>query len=293
MAAVLGDIERGSDGRERRAPLMSANLMWIVAVAAIAVAGWFLPLERYLSPRQGVGYWLGVAGGSAMLLLLIYPLRKRWRVLSFVGTARIWFQIHMVLGVLGPMLILYHCLYRFGAANSNVALICMLVVSGSGIMGRYLYARIHHGLYGRLATLAEFRAESERLKGETAGVARLLPELAPRLDASEARIGRKILLIPQPLTASFWYRYERARILRYVDSAIRAASQSSDTIRVHARSLEQSTRRYVDDRLAAARRVAEYESCAKLFGLWHVLHIPLFFMLLAATIVHVIAVHVY
>jgi hypothetical protein len=39
--------------------------------------------------------------------------------------------------------------------------------------------------------------------------------------------------------------------------------------------------------------VAEYRVYERLFSLWHVLHLPLFFMLLAAGIVHVIAVHVY
>ena len=45
--------------------------------------------------------------------------------------------------------------------------------------------------------------------------------------------------------------------------------------------------------ISAARRVAEFEGCARLFALWHVLHIPLFVMLLIAGVVHVIAVHVY
>ena len=46
-------------------------------------------------------------------------------------------------------------------------------------------------------------------------------------------------------------------------------------------------------RLAAARRVAEFEGCERLFALWHVMHIPLFVMMLIAGFVHVIAVHIY
>ena len=64
-----------------------------------------------------------------MVLLLIYPLRKRVRAFAFLGSARIWFQIHMILGVAGPVLILYHCTYRMGATNSNVALWSMIIVS--------------------------------------------------------------------------------------------------------------------------------------------------------------------
>jgi hypothetical protein len=39
--------------------------------------------------------------------------------------------------------------------------------------------------------------------------------------------------------------------------------------------------------------VAAFEAYERLFSLWHVLHLPLFFMLLIAGIVHVIAVNVY
>ena len=293
MAAVIEDVERGAAPARDRAPVLTLTRVWFTLVTLVLVVGWFLPLDRYVSPRQGLGYALGIVGGSLMLLLLVYPLRKRLPAFAFVGNARIWFQIHMALGVVGPLCILYHCLYRLGATNSNVALICMLIVSGSGVMGRYLYARIHHGLYGRQATLAEFRAESERLRAESAGIARLLPELAVRLEQSERRIARSIPLVPKPLTASLSFRFERARVRRYIRLGLRQAAKGSAVIAGHERTLAASARRYVDERLGAARRVAEFEACARLFGLWHVLHIPLFFMLLLAGIVHVIAVHIY
>jgi hypothetical protein len=297
MAAVAGDIQRAGSrpprADERRGSVITLTHVWFAFVATILVAGWFLPLDRYLSPREGVGYLLGIVGGSMMLLLLIYPLRKRVQSLRFIGDSRLWFQVHMALGLLGPLCILYHCLYRLGATNSNVALVCMLVVSGSGVIGRYLYARIHHGLYGRQATLAEFREEAERLRSEASGASKLLPELAQRLEQSERRIGADVPLLPKALTASVSYRLERMRLRAYVRSRLQAAGQASPLIGEHEAQLGAAARRYVDNRLSAARRVAEFEACAKLFGLWHVLHIPLFFMLLFAGIVHVIAVHVY
>ena len=293
MSAVAGEIDQRASASRARKRVWNWTRVWFVLVTLVLAVGWFLPLDRYVSPRQGVGYWLGIVGGSLMLLLLVYPARKRMPSMAFLGNARIWFQIHMALGIIGPLCILYHCLYRLGAANSNVALICMLVVSGSGVMGRYLYARIHHGLYGRQASLAEFRAESERLRAETSGVARLLPQLAGSLEQSERRIAMNVPLVPKPLSASLSYRFERVRLRRLIDSGLRGAAAQSSVIAGHERSLKAAARRYVDERLRAARRVAEFEACARLFGLWHVLHIPLFFMLLLAGVVHVVAVHVY
>jgi hypothetical protein len=55
----------------------------------------------------------------------------------------------------------------------------------------------------------------------------------------------------------------------------------------------QAAREMAFRHIDAVRRVAELSTYERLFSLWHVLHLPLFFMLLVAGIVHVIAVHVY
>jgi hypothetical protein len=87
------------------------------------------------------GYALGIAGGSAMLLLLLYPARKRVPRLAFLGSTRRWFQIHMVLGIAGPLLVLFHSNFTLGATNSNVALFCHARRSGQRVFGRYFYAQ--------------------------------------------------------------------------------------------------------------------------------------------------------
>jgi len=45
--------------------------------------------------------------------------------------------------------------------------------------------------------------------------------------------------------------------------------------------------------LNATLKTCEFSTYERLFGLWHVLHLPLFFMLIISGIVHVIAVHMY
>ncbi len=110
--------------------------------------------SRFITPETGLGYCLGIVGGSMMILLLIYPARKRMQSLAPIGSVKAWFQIHMVLGVLGPLLVLFHSNFRTGATNSNVALYCMLLVSGSGLIGRYFYSRIHTEMSGSQESLA-------------------------------------------------------------------------------------------------------------------------------------------
>jgi hypothetical protein len=102
------------------------------------VAGYLLREQEFITPKQGIGYWLGITGGIMMLVLLLYPLRKRLRFLRFLGATKHWFRIHMAFGLMGPLLILYHCNFKLGSINSQVALYCMMLVAGSGIIGRHV-----------------------------------------------------------------------------------------------------------------------------------------------------------
>ena len=111
------------------------------------LAGWILPLEKYITPESGVGYALGIVGASAMLSLLSYSARKRIDALWKLSPLKNWMNLHIFLGLFGPLCILYHCRYSLGAPNSNIALFSMLSVAGSGVVGRYLYNTMNKKLF--------------------------------------------------------------------------------------------------------------------------------------------------
>jgi hypothetical protein len=272
---------------------LSGAWLGLAAATAVLLVGWVVPLRDYITPRSGLGYWLGIVGGSLMLALLIYPARKRIPSLAVIGSAVWWFRFHMVLGVAGPLCILYHCGYKTGATNSNVALWSMIIVAGSGIVGRYLYSRIHYGLYGNKATLDEFRRQATNLKVDGSGAGRLLPGLGPRLDAAEKRVAIDIPLVPKASTSWIMWLVGRVQMRIFIKRTLRAAARSSLAISEHRAALLAAAIRYSDARLGTARRVAEFHSCERLFSLWHILHLPLFGMLFVAGIVHVIAVNIY
>ncbi len=276
-----------AESRARK--LATAARVFFLAVVVALAFGFYAPTEDYVTPQWGLGYALGIAGGSMMLLLLVYPLRKRLPALRYVGSTRFWFRFHMVLGVLGPVLILYHANFGFGAVNSNVALVCMLVVAGSGLFGRYFYGRIHHELHGRRSTLAELKDFAERLRHVTTGVT-FLPEVVERLAADEAVIELRSLRTPlllRPLVGISWAWAARHRLRRYVRTAVHALPAPQQEAQ------RKAAFRYVDDRLGATRRVVEFQAFEQFFSLWHALHMPLFVMLVIAGTVHVFAVHLY
>ena len=291
MKASGGDAARavtaGPGRRERHLPAVGLALC-IVALAA----GLLLPIERYLHPQYGAGYWLGVAGGSLMLIMLVYPVRKRVRALAIPGSVPFWFRLHMAFGVAGPIAILYHSNFSLGAANSNAALVCMLLVAGSGLVGRYLYARVHHGLYGRIATLRELQSAAESLKAQ-GGALRILPGLVEATERAEARIVKPAPFAVRPFRAAWVARRESALLRRIVSDAVAMAAARSPALHAESGRLTRTACDYVSARLRSARRVAEFEGCERLFAAWHVLHLPLFVMLLVVGVVHVVAVHVY
>lgn len=275
----------------RRRPFSWSRMGLWLALAAV-IAGLVAPLETYLTPQHGLGYGLGIFGGTLMLLMLVYPMRKRMPSLAAIGSVPSWFRLHMVLGIAGPLAILYHSNFSLGATNSNVALACMLVVAGSGLVGRYLYARIHHGLYGRRATLRELAGDAEGLR-QHSGALRVLPGLMGEVEQAEARISKPAPTLVRPLLAALRQRRETERMRRLVRHAIGMAATRSAALAGQRERFTVTACRYVDSRLVAVRRVAEFEACERLFAAWHILHLPLFVMLVIVGVVHVIAVHVY
>jgi len=194
-AAKAGEAERPSPRRSPTktsgdAPGLATQLPALAFAAVVAAAlsyGWQMRDEGHLTRESGVGYWLGIGGASAMLLLLGYPLRKRLTGLKILGSVTGWFRVHMMLGVIGPALILLHANFKLGSLNSNVALLAMLTVASSGLIGRELYGRIHLGLYGRRAQIAELQADVAALKGAIEGEPSLPADFLAALDRHAER----------------------------------------------------------------------------------------------------------
>ena len=280
--------------RRRR---VSAGGLGFLAAAALLIFGFTFPIGRYITPNRGLGYALGIAGGSMMLLLFLYSARKRFRWLGFLGPTSRWFRFHMALGILGPICILYHADFGLGATNSNVALFSMLTVAGSGLIGRYIYAHIHRGVYGQRLTLTELRERAEGLR-ELSGTVGFLPQLVGRLDVIEQRLLaagsslRALALLKLPLIAILSLT-ARWRTRRYIRRQLRLAARASPTVAAERKRLGRAACAYVDRRIGATRRLAGFQAYERLFSLWHALHLPLIFVLIAAAIVHVIAVNMF
>lgn len=259
--------------------------------------GWLLRDYGLINPEEGFGYWLGIVGGSMMLMLLLYPLRKRIKLLRFLGSTQKWFRAHMILGILGPLLVLYHSNFQLGSFNSRVALYCMLLVAGSGIVGRHIYAHIHRGLYGRKSNLTELRADLTKSLENSHGLATLLPALTAKLETLATEVqGCAVTGTMDTGTSLKWtFKQYSVWFSLWVTARreLKARASESTTVARDYRRLRKASSAYVRRFVRLTGRVAQFTLYEKMFSLWHVLHMPFFFMMVISALLHVLAVHMY
>ena len=295
------DVDRRAaerPGAERRGGARPLSAASISLVALLLAAGaWIAGRFELYTPGSDLGYYMGLVGSILMALLLIYPLRKRVHVLRRAGELRHWFKLHMFLGIAGPVLVIYHSTMKVGSLNAAVAFYSMLIVAGSGIIGRFIYTKIHYGLYGRQATLRELQ-ERLGLAGESVkSKFHFAPRVEQHLKSLEAhvmdqtRIGLLGLRRFVALTVRVRYEYWRSmREVRRILSRVAAERRWPPQERAHR---IQVARHMLRGYLREMQEVAQFRTYERLFSLWHVLHVPFVFMLVFSAIVHVVAVHMY
>lgn len=270
---------------------------FLPCVGALVGSAWLLSRFGGYTPGSGLGYYLGLAGGVTLLIVLLYPLRKHVRFLHFLGAMKGWFALHMACGIGTPFLILAHSTFHVGSINAGVALASMLLVAGSGIVGRFIYVRIHHGLYGTRATLAQLQSEVGLSAGEVRSRLHIAPRVEERLKAFETSAVAR----PRSLLHGAWAFLTLGARARWTYG--RCAMEFARIYRQHARANRwdayrqrrdlAAARQLIGAHVSGAQRVAQFSRYERLFSLWHVLHVPLVWMLVLSAIAHVIAVHAY
>lgn len=270
--------------------------LFYLAVAMILFFGWTHKENSNLSPETGLGYILGIIGGSLMLLLLLYPLRKKFRIMHRLGLVKHWFKMHMLFGVLGPVAIMFHANFSLGSINSNLAMFSMIIVASSGLVGRYLYAKIHHGLYGRKANLKELRNSLLLSKDQVGKHFSLSQQAVKIIKATEKKaLKNRNIIVATIIWPSLYLKvkYAKFRLKRVLYKDFSALSESKNWDRKIVRQISKKAYRETAVYLDGLYNIFGFRIFENLFSLWHVFHLPLFFLLVITGIVHVFVVHSY
>ena len=232
-----------------------------------------------------------------MSSLLLYPLRKRIAALERLGKMESWFKFHMIAGICGPLMVLFHSTFKTGSLNGAMALYAMLLVALSGVIGRFIYRHIHRGLYGNQLTLGEVSAELKDCAENMGSVFALRPDIEPRLmdfhDAAFSRQGSLIVRVWRFVTLYWKSRRLANEIRRDAKDALRRQFRKQGGRRreliVNYRIAREDIDRYLNS-VVKASQLAVWE---RLFSYWHIIHLPFLYLLVFSGVVHVVAVHMY
>jgi len=224
-------------------------------------------------------------------------LRKRVSFMRHLFATKYWFRMHMMFGVLGPTFILFHSSFSLGSTNSNIALFCMLIVAASGLVGRYIYRQIHFGLYGSKATAIQLKEDFINSSSEINELCKLVPDLEHKLfliDVSdldkEQSVFIQFLKIFQFAVKGRIASFSAFRALAKIKSFI---AKEKNWDKKTARNFHSTSKKQLSIYYATIRKIVGFQFYERMFSLWHVLHIPLFIMMIITGITHVFAVHLY
>ena len=255
-----------------------------------------IPSKSLYKPGDNLGYNLGLVGGLMMLIMLLYSLRKRVKFMKEWGILPTWFRWHMVLGILGPTLVMFHSTFVIHSINAGVALICMMLVSGSGIFGRFFYTKIHNGLYGRQVTLQGMNEALEKTGSFRRSFMNFAPEIEHSLErfrvSSEAMKGGFWGFLSDWNRAAFLSRSLTKELHQVMYAQAHEKKWDAGQIKQVDKLYEEyaaNVRTYIN----TLRDATQFRTYERLFSLWHIFHIPLVYMLVFSGIYHVIAVHMY
>jgi hypothetical protein len=298
MAVISATVGASAQARRARAGARLRLLTLCGAAGALALVNLYglpyytaplstrvrHPLHPLLRPSGLVGQSLGIIVFAMFLFLWLYPLRKRLGSrAAFAGAVGSWLDWHIVSGLLIPWIAATHASWRFtGLIGMGYA--AMFVVYLSGLVGRYLYARIPRRLDGVELTRDEIAAERERLLFELTAETRLPPQevrqmLAPDLSSTQ-RLGPLATLVR--LVADDRARRRAARRLAAHLRAPRAGAAKSSDAGALQRALALARRE-----MALTQQMRMLDATQRLFKYWHAAHKPVAITALVAVLAHV------
>lgn len=263
----------------------SAAAVWLVLFAAglpyyrlDAAARPQSPLHGYLKPNGEVGIVYGYAGTLAILVLLAYSARKRWRFLRGLGVLSRWLNVHIFCGIAAPALITLHSSFKQQGAIA-VGYWAMIGVMLSGFVGFYIYKQIPRALAAGEDATQTLRKEAEGLEAELSERYGLQAELqvVRRAAGAERAAGMGAL------AALFFLLAQDLRERCCGGHAGVPEALWARLGRRERRRLQELVRR----RLGIERRQAFLRQSEKLFAYWHAIHKPFAILLFVTMGLHI------
>ena len=240
-------------------------------------------------------YNSGLIGGITMLFILLYALRKRVRLLRRAGPMEAWYYFHLLGGVLGPLIIVFHTGFTIKSINSGVALFTMITIVLSGVFGRYIYTRIGYSLHRKLLRIKQSEKQLiDMLHSYESPASEKIERRLSNFALSCLTGPRSVLKLPMRLVA-----IRGAAAACYV----KASNDMSAMLKMHAKrdglaggdlkKLLNRQKEQLREHISSVADIAHAHLFERILVKWRILHIPLLYILVITGLFHVLAVHMY
>jgi hypothetical protein len=239
-------------------------------------------LHDALKPGGLWGHGLGIIGTAMMLLMLLYLARKYFRFMHKWGDIGGWLDIHIWLGITGPILVTWHTAFKFGGIVS-ISFWSMAAVALSGVFGRYIYLQIPRRISGEELTPEELEERDRTLSDQILN----LPSVGPALLTHIQSMAK----YPDEAAAG-----STSRIYSWISDSIQLRSQ----LRALRRRLRAQTAlnsyvisdllRAIKERRLFHRRKMFLKVAHRLLHHWHLIHRPFAVVMYIIMAVHVVII---
>jgi hypothetical protein len=266
-------------------PLAAVNLIGLPYYRAPMAVRVRHPWHHLLRPSGTVGLAAGILALAIFVFLWLYPLRKKFKQLAFLGSVGRWMDVHVASALALPLLLLIHSAWQSDGLI-GLGLVAMFVVIASGIVGRYLYVRIPRARDGVELTREEVATERRDLIDRLAATTGLPVDAVERTldisgaDAAEPGVARAIL----QLLAADLLRWRRTAQLRR-----RWMAMAPDGRPLGRPALREAVR-LANREISLTQQSRMLQATHRIFRFWHVAHRPFAITALIAVIIHVAVV---
>ncbi len=266
-------------------------LIGFCGIAYLTIDGWdyyLLPIKErphsvqhsMLKPGGMLGHGVGIIGTAMILLLFVYSARKRNYFGLRFGRLSNWLNIHIYLGIMGPLLITVH---TAGKLHGLVAIsyYSMAAVMLSGILGRYIYIQIPRDESGDELEVKRINEKSSELNQKLAATYQVPDEVMSRIGqlthvyegVSAGGASALVSVMIDDLTRPFRF----FRLKRFIErSHPEISAQAVGVIMAYSRK-----------KSLLYRRRAFLKPLCTMFHYWHVIHKPFAWTMILVMIVHV------
>ncbi len=234
---------------------------------------------RLLKPGSLRSHGFGVLGSFMMILLLIYSLRKRTRILGNTGSMKNWLNFHIFLGTMGPVFIILHSTFKLNGVVAT-SFWSMIAVALSGVLGRFLYLQIPRTLLGNEMSMKDVELVRKNLiteinsayQFESSQLDIYEKELSGADSDNQGVIKLLFTIIIQDLKTRFKSHKVKNRLIK----ELKIPKQESEKL------VE-----LLKKKVQLERRIHLWNGIHQLFHYWHIFHKPFAVIMYLIMSVHI------